>query len=57
MDPWVKWRGRIRDVVAIAIGVYIAIRASEPPITVEDLPAFTAAAGFIGVPFVARQEK
>lgn len=57
MDPWEKWRSRVRDVVVIVIGAYIAFRAAEPPITVEDLPAFTAAAGFLGVPFVARSGK
>lgn len=57
MDRWPQIRGAIRDLAAIALGVYIGVRASEPPINVEDIPAFTLAAGFIGVPFVFRSEE
>lgn len=53
MDRWPQIRGIVRDVVAIGVGVLIAVRASAPPITVDDLPALSAAAGFIGlVPFM-----
>lgn len=55
MSNWPQIRAIIRDIVAIGIGVYIVWRtANPPPVTIEDLPGFTAAAGFLGVPFVAR---
>jgi hypothetical protein len=54
VDRWPQIRGILRDLVAIGLGAYIGIRAGQPPITIDDLPAFTAAAGFIGVPFVVR---
>lgn len=51
---WPPIRAILRDTAAIGVGVYVAIRAAEPPIDVADLPAFTIAAGFLGLPLVAR---
>ena len=54
MDRWPELRSILRDIAALGIGLYIAIRAGEPPITAEDVPAFTVAAGFLGLPLVVR---
>jgi hypothetical protein len=56
LNQWPQIRAVLRDVGALLLGLYIGVRAANPPITVDDLPAFTAAAGFMGIPFVARSK-
>jgi len=55
VGTWPQIRGIIRDLAAIAVGLYIVWRtANPPPITAEDVPGFVIAGGFLGVPVRAR---
>lgn len=57
MNRWSQIQPIVRDVVTLAIGVYLVWRTTNPPpITYEDMPGLVAAAGFLGVPFKARAE-
>jgi hypothetical protein len=56
VKSWPPTREDLRDFAALLVGIYIAIRSAEPPITVDDVPGFTVAAGFMGFPLVLRNK-